>query len=390
MKRRKEIIIRSGGQSGVDRAALDAARFLNIKITGFVPKGGMAEDYLPPKSLLDDYPELKETESTDVNVRTELNVLNSDLTLIFGDINKSPGTKLTRDLCTKHCKTAVIVGSMSPEELYNKVQTLGEFSDINIAGPRESEEPGIYKKTYNFLIGFLNLLILSCMEQTKQDKRTLTKILNDQKVKMPLMLYIFFLIGLIFTFLALFYFIFGGVLVYDKGEIDEVYSWHFLINNKYVTLDFVIGVTALLFFGIFFFLFGSYIFTKSQFYSAHRARTRKLNDNGAKWSGVIVIILGVLLFYGGYTLMRKLPDQLTELFPADFGCTSYYYGFCFPRLSITWGPKLTMIYGLIVAFISSIPLVYSFVLKLIFSRSENEEEEVNYFFSRKNDAKTIE
>lgn len=159
MIKRRKIIVRSGGQSGIDRAALDAARFLNIKITGFVPKGGLAEDYLPPKSLLNDYPELKETDSTDVNVRTELNVLNSDLTLIFGDINKSSGTKLTWELCTKHCKTAIIVDSMSPEELYNKVQKLDKFNDINIAGPRESEEPGIYKKTYNFLVSFLNLLI---------------------------------------------------------------------------------------------------------------------------------------------------------------------------------------------------------------------------------------
>lgn len=226
------------------------------------------------------------------------------------------------------------------------------------------------------------------MDETKQDKRTLTEVLNKQKIKMPLFLHLLFLMGLVFTFLALAYFIFGGAIVYKNGDSEEVYSWSYLINNNYVTLGFVIGLGALFFFGIFFLLFGSYIFTKSQFYSALRARTRKIiNDNGAKWAGIIVIILGILMLYQGFTLMRALPLQLHERFPDDFPYYVDDFEIAHVKLFVTWGPKLTMIYGLIVALISSVPLIYSFVLKIIIARSDNKEEEVNYFFSRKTDTK---
>ena len=55
------IRIRSGGQSGVDRAALDFARQHRIEICGWCPKGGWAEDSDVPPGLLEDYPELTET-----------------------------------------------------------------------------------------------------------------------------------------------------------------------------------------------------------------------------------------------------------------------------------------------------------------------------------------
>jgi len=53
--------IRSGGQSGVDRAALDAARAAGIRIEGWVPEGGWAEDYPTPPGVLVLYPELRPT-----------------------------------------------------------------------------------------------------------------------------------------------------------------------------------------------------------------------------------------------------------------------------------------------------------------------------------------
>ena len=55
--------IRSGGQTGVDRAALDTARKYNIEICGWCPKGGWAEDYLEAPGILAEYLELKETYS---------------------------------------------------------------------------------------------------------------------------------------------------------------------------------------------------------------------------------------------------------------------------------------------------------------------------------------
>ena len=70
----------SGGQTGVDRAALDFALEVGIPIGGHLPRGRKDEngDILPDK-----YAGMYETDADDVNVRTELNVQNSDATLIF-------------------------------------------------------------------------------------------------------------------------------------------------------------------------------------------------------------------------------------------------------------------------------------------------------------------
>ena len=70
--------IRTGGQSGVDRAALDVARELNIEICGWCPRGGWAEDYTTPPGLLSDYPELTETPSAGTTQRTLWNMRDAD------------------------------------------------------------------------------------------------------------------------------------------------------------------------------------------------------------------------------------------------------------------------------------------------------------------------
>ena len=63
--------IRSGGQTGVDRAALDAAVLTGRPYEGWCPKGGCAEDYLHPPGLLTKYPNLMETPSKSPEQRTE-------------------------------------------------------------------------------------------------------------------------------------------------------------------------------------------------------------------------------------------------------------------------------------------------------------------------------
>ena len=69
----------SGGQTGADRAALDAARELGIETGGWVPRGRWAEDGQVP----DCYPNMKETDSADPALRTEHNVRDSDGTVVF-------------------------------------------------------------------------------------------------------------------------------------------------------------------------------------------------------------------------------------------------------------------------------------------------------------------
>jgi len=133
----------SGGQSGVDRAALDAALELKLPCGGYVPKGRLAEDGPIPYR----YP-MTESESGDYRVRTELNVVHSDATLILHRGPMFGGTLLTEELCRKNGKTAFAVDLAAGVE--PAVERIREFlkrqspAVLNVAGPRESNSPGIY------------------------------------------------------------------------------------------------------------------------------------------------------------------------------------------------------------------------------------------------------
>ena len=80
----------SGGQSGVDRAALDFALQYGILCGGWCPKGRKAED-----GKIDEKYPLKETVDDNYNTRTKLNVEHSDGTLIFFKKMPDKGTLLT-------------------------------------------------------------------------------------------------------------------------------------------------------------------------------------------------------------------------------------------------------------------------------------------------------
>lgn len=73
----------SGGQTGVDRAALDEAIARGMDWGGWCPKGGWAEDFPDPPGLLARYPRLKPTPQSNPVQRTEWNVRDSDATLII-------------------------------------------------------------------------------------------------------------------------------------------------------------------------------------------------------------------------------------------------------------------------------------------------------------------
>ena len=88
--------IRSGGQTGVDRAALDTARKFNIKICGWCPRGGWAEDCPEAPGILAEYPELKETPEVEPWQRTLWNMRDADaiLTIVPEGSGASEGTDL--------------------------------------------------------------------------------------------------------------------------------------------------------------------------------------------------------------------------------------------------------------------------------------------------------
>jgi predicted Rossmann-fold nucleotide-binding protein len=142
-----EIII-SGGQTGVDRAALDAAMELGIPCGGWCPKGRRAEDGKIP----DRYP-LQETSLSDYPLRTEMNVEDSDGTLILIWGSPSGGTLLTLKLARKHRKPYLLVnlaqgGDVSSVQEWTRKN---HIRILNVAGPREGEAPGIYARATSFL-----------------------------------------------------------------------------------------------------------------------------------------------------------------------------------------------------------------------------------------------
>ena len=143
----------SGGQPGVARAALDVAMQLGIPVGGWCPRGRRAEDGRIPDSYL-----LLEASSVNYAKRTELNVRDSDGTLILSGGPLTGGTALTKSLAQRLRKPVFVVDlrddpapNVTDEWLAaNSMQTL------NVAGPRESQQPGIYDRVSDFLAQFVS------------------------------------------------------------------------------------------------------------------------------------------------------------------------------------------------------------------------------------------
>lgn len=142
--------IRSGGQTGADRGALDAAREAGVPICGWCPPGGLAEDMPQAPGLLANYPELKEGESQGYVERTAWNVRDSHATLIIAPAGLEPcsGTEMTARFAEDYGRPCLVIRSI--EELgavRTWLSTLGRGITLNVAGPRESKTPGTYAIT---------------------------------------------------------------------------------------------------------------------------------------------------------------------------------------------------------------------------------------------------
>ena len=140
----KKII--SGGQTGADRAGLDAALELGIPIGGYVTKGRRSEDGQVPAH----YP-LIELSTYDYPTRTEKNILESDATLLFTIKGLTGGSLLTQDLATRHKKTFMRInldrlGDNVAADCIKEWLTKNPVNVLNIAGSRESKEPGVVEK----------------------------------------------------------------------------------------------------------------------------------------------------------------------------------------------------------------------------------------------------
>ncbi len=138
----------SGGQTGVDRAALDVSLERGMDCGGWCPKGRLAEEGRIP----DRYP-LSETPRAVYRERTEWNVRDSDATLILATGELTGGSKLTQEFARRFGKPWFLVDFDRPAEIADLRDWLSanQVQVLNIAGPRESTEPGVYEKAAAYL-----------------------------------------------------------------------------------------------------------------------------------------------------------------------------------------------------------------------------------------------
>ena len=150
----------SGGQTGVDRAALDVAIFLEVPHGGWCPRGRKAED-----GPISNVYQLTETKSSSYVVRTEKNVTDSDGTLILYRNRMSRGTALTASFTRRHVRPCLSIDmsdiqTSDSEDVWidQKVAEIHAWlveeaiKTLNVAGPRESTCSGITADAHTLLL----------------------------------------------------------------------------------------------------------------------------------------------------------------------------------------------------------------------------------------------
>jgi len=148
------LVIRSGGQTGVDRAALDAAMESGLECGGWCPQGRRAED-----GSIDIHYPLRETPDRDYGQRSEWNVRDSDATLIlcFG-ARLAGGTAVTQKVAMRLMKPLRVVDPELVDPARGDTESICRWladngiATLNVAGPRESQQPGIYRASKAFLL----------------------------------------------------------------------------------------------------------------------------------------------------------------------------------------------------------------------------------------------
>ena len=141
----------SGGQTGVDRAALDAALELGVACGGWCPKGRRAEDGQLASRYL-----LRETTSAGYPQRTGWNVRDSDATLILARGELRGGSALTAALARRAAKPCLVVDLTRDGGVRAVAEAVAWLRAnavrvLNVAGPRESESPGIHAQAIAFV-----------------------------------------------------------------------------------------------------------------------------------------------------------------------------------------------------------------------------------------------
>jgi len=144
----------SGGQTGVDRAALDVALELGIPCGGWCPKGRKAED----GTIEARYP-LQETPSDSYGQRTKWNVRDSDGTLILSWGKPTTGTLLTANECRRTAQPHLVIDLAGEGDQAADVLAAREWIEknlpsgvLNVAGPRASKHSAVYERARAFIM----------------------------------------------------------------------------------------------------------------------------------------------------------------------------------------------------------------------------------------------
>lgn len=138
----------SGGQTGVDRAALDAADACGLAVGGWVPAGRQTED-----GTLDEKYPLEETPTEDPAQRTAWNVRDSDATLVLVPGGKAAGGTALAVEKAQAMERPLLIVQPDDDGFVKAAAWLAkhEVAVLNVAGPRESEAPGFDKIVRAFL-----------------------------------------------------------------------------------------------------------------------------------------------------------------------------------------------------------------------------------------------
>ncbi len=146
----------SGGQTGVDRAALDAASEYGVAAGGWCPEGRLAEDGVIP----DHYP-VKELPGSGYRQRTRKNVVDSDGTLIIYFGTPTGGTAQTVDFCIQEKKPYLLIDAFELS-VDRAVERVSDFINqesigvLNVAGPRSSGDPSAYRYAKSVMTGVIS------------------------------------------------------------------------------------------------------------------------------------------------------------------------------------------------------------------------------------------
>ena len=156
-QRNSVMMIVSGGQTGADRGAMEAAMDCGVSHFGFCPKGRLAEDGTIPATY-----NVYELKTKSYPERTNRNVEYADATLVFYSEEIEGGTALTIKSAQKYNRPYCIVNVSHPDYL-SQIDGVREWMNgknilvLNVAGPRESKVPGMQEKVREFMTRLIHL-----------------------------------------------------------------------------------------------------------------------------------------------------------------------------------------------------------------------------------------